>query len=47
MAGGIETALPAAFEAIEMQGLGTLPGVVNDTAFALDIWGKYTDLVEK
>jgi len=47
MAGGVETALPAAFEAIAMQGKGTLPDAVKDPDFAIDIWRKYTDLIEQ
>jgi len=47
MSAGIETAASAAFEAIEMQGLGTLPAAVKDPAFARNVWGKYVDIVEK
>ena len=43
---GVEESLKTAFEAIEMQGKGTLPEAVKDPKFAKTTWEKYAGIVE-
>jgi hypothetical protein len=46
MAGGLESAVDAAMEAISMQGKGTLPEAAKDPKLFRTVWEKYTTIIE-